>query len=85
MWIRWVDSAFLMRTSGLCAVPSTANCDPWQGQSQHVSKEFQCRLQPMCVQIADRVTYSHLTGRSGFCSLFAGAIRARFGGALDQP
>jgi hypothetical protein len=25
------------------AVPSTAKCDPWQGQSQHRSKEFQWR------------------------------------------
>src|SRR3954469_19960614 len=38
----------------LSAVPSGANCEPWHGQSQHCSVEFQCTTQPICVQLAER-------------------------------
>src|SRR2546423_6816117 len=38
----------------LSAVPSGANCEPWQGQSQQRSKLFQCTWQPRCVHAADR-------------------------------
>jgi hypothetical protein len=37
----------------LSAVPSIAKWEPWHGQSQHRSKEFQCRWQPTCVQAAE--------------------------------
>ena len=33
--------------------PFTSNIEPWQGQSQHVSKLFQCRWQPTWVQLAE--------------------------------
>jgi hypothetical protein len=36
-------------------VPSTAKCDPWHGQSQHRSREFQCTWQPTCEHVADRL------------------------------
>src|SRR5437879_1263440 len=38
----------------LSAVPSGANCEPWQGQSQQRSKLFQCTWQPRCVHVAER-------------------------------
>jgi hypothetical protein len=34
--------------------PPGANCEPWQGQSQHCSSEFQWTTQPICVQLAER-------------------------------
>jgi hypothetical protein len=33
--------------------PSGAKCDPWHGQSQHCSVEFQCTWQPTCVQTGE--------------------------------
>ena len=38
----------------LMAVPSTAKWEPWHGQSQQHSKGFQCTMQPICVQVAER-------------------------------
>jgi hypothetical protein len=37
----------------LMGCPSTPNIEPWHGQSQHVSKLFQCRWQPTWVQLAE--------------------------------
>ena len=37
----------------LSTAPSGANCEPWHGQSQHCSVEFQWTWQPRCVQTAE--------------------------------
>ena len=37
----------------LSTAPSGAKCEPWHGQSQHCSVEFQCTWQPRCVQTAE--------------------------------
>ena len=38
-----LSAANAVIAGALSAVPSTANCEPWHGQSQQVSNEFQCR------------------------------------------
>jgi len=35
--------------------PSAAKIEPWHGQSQVLSALFQVTVQPLCVQIADKV------------------------------
>lgn len=37
----------------LIGTPFTSNIEPWQGQSQHVPKLFQCSWQPTWVQLAE--------------------------------
>src|SRR6185436_9103640 len=37
----------------LSTLPSTSKREPWQGQSQVFSAEFQVTTQPRCVQIAE--------------------------------
>ena len=42
------------RAGPLRTEPSGANCDPWHGQSQHCSVEFQWTWHPRWVQTAER-------------------------------
>lgn len=38
----------------LMTSPVAANCEPWQGQSQHRSIGFHATMQPICGQVAER-------------------------------